>query len=175
MCTISIGPHHLLSPLAFFHCCIMVLQIWYILMRSHIIVQKTFHAQSLLQPWSECLNPWLIFLRETFKTNVFSHKTFQHTVVHSALMFLWKEMFKGFLICQIKVETLIGTEFSPVPNFLSPQHSVVRSIVSKIHQCIPHCMLNLLQHRHRNQRRTETYWTHWARQMMQCNSNLPLV
>lgn len=62
-------------------------------------------------------------------------------------------MLKGLSICHITAETSVAPVLPPVPNFLSPRHAVVPSVIGKIHHCIPHCMVSL-RHRHENQGRT---------------------
>lgn len=81
------------------------------------------------------------------------HTGLLNTLLCLLHMTLWKEMLKGFSICHIKAEIPVAPVLPPVPNFLSPRHAVVPSIIGKIHHCIPHCMVSL-RHRHKNQGRT---------------------
>lgn len=89
----------------------------------------------------------------------------------------WKETRGHLWFFHIKAETAIGAVLPPVPNFLSPQHTLVPPFVGKstsvfsVHGKLQVCCSTDTEIKGD----METYWTHWARQMMQCRNNLPPV
>lgn len=132
---------------------------------ASLFKEETFHMRICLSKLVVTMQ-WLFKALHTqrWKMDVDPRRTFQHAVVHSAWMFLWKEMFKGILICHIKAETPLGTILPPVPNFLSPLHTVVPHQLRFMWFLPFYCWPNppvyppavrgsLLQHRRNNQRR----------------------
>lgn len=87
--------------------------------------------------WVNQCDSWMFCV-----TFVFPYKASDKSVAHSAGVSPWKEMFRGFSICHIKAETAIGAVPPPVPNFPSPQHTVVPPFVGKPASVFPvHCEL----------------------------------